>query len=199
MKKFKLTSAIALIASSALMSSVAIATDVTGAYVTDSSGNAVRGPENHCLRTSSWSEETANKECDPDLFPEPVVAAAAVPVYESVTLSANALFGFDDDTLTSEGQAALQVMGDDIRAKGAQVVDIDIIGHTDSTGAEEYNQELSVRRATAIKSYIVTEKGADASIIDVSGMGESAPIADNATAEGRAQNRRVEVNVGVNQ
>lgn len=198
MKNFKLKSVIALIASSALMSSMAIAADGPKAYVTDSGGTEVRDHEGKCYRTASWSKETANKECNPELFPEPVVAAAA-PVYESVTLSTNALFGFDEATLTPEGEAALQALSADIQAKGARVVDIDIIGHTDSTGSEEYNQELSVRRATAIKSYIVTEKDVDASIIDVSGMGESSPVADNSTKEGRALNRRVEVNVGAKQ
>ena len=91
----------------------------------------------------------------------------------------------------------LQALGDSIRAKGAQVVDIDIIGHTDSMGPEEYNQKLSERRATAMKDFLVNERDVDASIIDISGMGESSPIADNATAEGRAQNRRVEVHVGI--
>ena len=72
-----------------------------------------------------------------------------------------------------------------------------MVGHTDSVGAEEYNMGLSVRRATSVKNYIV-DQGVDAGIIDVSGKGESMPIASNDTAAGRAQNRRVEVNIGVN-
>lgn len=196
MKNFKLTTAIALVASSVLMSSAAIAAESSGAYVTDSSGNEVTGPQGKCIQTSSWSEETANKKCNPELFPDPVVAAA--PVYESINVSTNALFGFDNAAISAEGEAALQALGDGIQAKGAKVVDIDIIGHTDSTGPEEYNQALSERRANAIRDFIVS-KGVDASIIDVSGMGESSPIADNATEEGRAQNRRVEVRVGAEQ
>lgn len=202
MKKLQLKALAVIFASSALVGGASTAQAGSGpqAYVTTPDGVVVRvnDREGRCVRTTSWSKELATKECDPELFPDPVpVAVAAAPTYEAMTLSANALFGFDSDDLTTEGKAALQAMGDKIRAKGAQLVDIDIIGHTDSSGPEEYNQQLSVRRATAIKSYIVSEKDIDASIIDVSGKGESAPIADNATAEGRAQNRRVEINVGV--
>jgi outer membrane protein OmpA-like peptidoglycan-associated protein len=75
-------------------------------------------------------------------------------------------------------------------------VDIDVIGHTDSDGTEEYNQALSERRAQAVRDYMVSE-GVDASIIDASGQGESNPIASNATKEGRAENRRVDIHVGV--
>ena len=75
-------------------------------------------------------------------------------------------------------------------------MDINIIGHTDSDGSEEYNQALSVRRAESVKDYLVSED-VNASIIDVSGEGESNPVASNATKEGRAQNRRVDIHVGV--
>lgn len=64
-------------------------------------------------------------------------------------------------------------------------------GHTDSVGSTAYNQKLSQRRADAVKAYIVS-KGGDGSRVDTKGFGESMPIADNKTAEGRAQNRRVQ-------
>jgi len=72
-----------------------------------------------------------------------------------------------------------------------------VIGHTDSVGPEEYNMGLSIRRATSVKDYMVSE-GIDAGIIDVIGKGELNPVADNATAAGRAQNRRVDINIGAN-
>jgi OOP family OmpA-OmpF porin len=97
--------------------------------------------------------------------------------------------------LKDEGKAAIQDLSDSINAKGGSVVDVDVVGHTDSTGPEEYNEQLSLRRATSVKNYMV-EQGVDAGIIDVSGKGETMPIADNSTREGRAQNRRVEINVG---
>ncbi|NOZ60363.1 MAG: OmpA family protein [Calditrichaeota bacterium] len=68
---------------------------------------------------------------------------------------------------------------------------IEIIGHADSRGTEEYNQKLSLKRASSVKSVLV-KNGIDASRLLVSGKGESDPIADNATAEGMAKNRRVE-------
>ena len=127
-----------------------------------------------------------------------LLAPAAVVKYEKNTMSASALFDHDKSVLKDEGKAALHDMGDSIKARGASVVDIDIIGHTDSDGTEEYNMGLSIRRAEAVRDYMVSE-GVDASIIDVSGEGESNPVADNATKEGRAENRRVDIHVGVTQ
>lgn len=161
-----------------------------GHYITDSSGN--------CVRTGSWVVEDMTVDCGAEPVAEapPAPPPPAAPTYESMNLNASALFDFDSDVLKPEGQAALDAVGDKIQSKGASVVDVDVIGHTDSIGSEEYNQQLSLRRATSVKDYIVS-KGVDASIIDVSGKGESQPVADNSTKEGRAQNRRVEVRIGV--
>jgi OOP family OmpA-OmpF porin len=131
------------------------------------------------------------------IAPETVCAPAA-PVYETATIKAEALFDFDKSDLKPEGKAAVHDLDADIKTKGAQVIDINVVGHTDSIGTEEYNQALSLRRATAVKDYMVSE-GIDPGIIDVSGMGESDPVADNSTKAGRAQNRRVEISVGVKQ
>ena len=65
-------------------------------------------------------------------------------------------------------------------------------GHTDSTGSAAKNEELSLRRAIAVRDYLIA-KGVAASATDVAGLGASTPIADNATADGRARNRRVEI------
>jgi outer membrane protein OmpA-like peptidoglycan-associated protein len=65
-------------------------------------------------------------------------------------------------------------------------------GHTDNTGSVETNRELSLRRAIAVRDYLIGQ-GVAASAIDVDGFGPSMPIADNATADGRARNRRVEI------
>jgi OOP family OmpA-OmpF porin len=205
MKKFTLRSLMAVLAASALVANVAVAHEggkVTEAYVGDSSKHYVLDSSGNCVRTSSWSKETATKECNPELFPEEKKAEAPPapppppqPVYEKVTLSATALFDFNKAVLKPEGKTAIEDLGQKIKAKGAQVVDINVIGHTDSVGPEEYNQQLSVRRATAVKDYMVSQ-GIDAGIIDVSGQGESSPVADNGTKEGRAQNRRVEIQIG---
>ena len=115
--------------------------------------------------------------------------------YEKHSVSATALFEFDKSDLHEQGKAELHELDEYIKSKGVKVVDINVIGHTDSLGSEEYNQGLSERRANSVMEYMVSE-GIDASIIDVSGEGESNPIADNSTAEGQAKNRRVEIHVG---
>ena len=170
---------------------------VNESYVGDSKHHYIRDSSGNCVRTSSWKVEDMTVECGA----EPPVAKMAPPpppepVYEKTTMAAEALFDHDKSVLKPEGKAALHDLDETIKAKGARVVDINVIGHTDSDGSEEYNQALSVRRAESVKDYLVSED-VDASIIDTSGEGESNPVASNATKEGRAQNRRVDINVGV--
>ena len=71
---------------------------------------------------------------------------------------------------------------------------VTLSGHTDNVGSDAYNQKLSERRVTAVREYVV-KKGVDAARISGQGFGESKPIADNKTREGRAKNRRVEIKV----
>jgi OOP family OmpA-OmpF porin len=114
------------------------------------------------------------------------------PVSEKVTYAADAFFDFDKATLKPEARAKL----DDLVGKtgGVNLEVIIAVGHTDSVGTDAYNQRLSVRRAEAIKKYL-TGKGIDASRVYTEGKGESQPVADNKTAEGRSRNRRVEIEV----
>ena len=118
--------------------------------------------------------------------------------YEKLSLSATTLFDFDKAVLKEQGKVELHKLDEYIKSKGIRVVDINVIGHTDSMGSDEYNQALSERRAVAVKDYMVSE-GIKGSIIDASGEGESNPVADNSTEEGRALNRRVDVHVGATQ
>ena len=203
---YRIGGLITSIAAGVLFASSAIAYEggmANESYVGDSSGRNVMDSSGNCVRTSSWKVEDMTVECGaepPEVVEEVVVVPPPPPVvmYEKTTMSTSALFDFDSDVLKEEGKVALQALGDDIKSKSGKVVDIDIIGHTDSTGPEDYNQGLSERRAQTVADYIISE-GIDASIIDVSGEGESNPIASNATREGRAENRRVDVNVGVEQ
>jgi outer membrane protein OmpA-like peptidoglycan-associated protein len=73
-----------------------------------------------------------------------------------------------------------------------------IVGHTDNTGSHDHNMDLSVRRAEAVKSYIAANTVA-ASRLTIQGKGETEPIVDNATVEGRSQNRRVEIAIVANE
>jgi len=133
-----------------------------------------------------------------DVLLEPAAAVPAAIKYEKNTVSASALFDPDKAVLKSQGKTTLHTLDESIRAKGAGVVDIRVIGHTDSDGTEKYNMGLSIRRAEAVRNYMVSE-GVAASIIKVSGEGETSPVASNATPEGRAQNRRVDIYVGTRQ
>lgn len=69
---------------------------------------------------------------------------------------------------------------------------VEVVGHTDSAGAAEYNERLSVKRATSVTQYLAA-RGIDPMRLSATGQGEAMPVADNTTAEGRAQNRRVEM------
>ena len=172
------------------------------AYAVDSSGHVVRNNFGDCWRTSAWTKELAIKECDPHLFPAqaeaapaPVPAPAPAPVPQKVeksrTLDATALFGFDKDSLSDTGRAELDGLSDDLK-RMTSIDNVSVVGHTDSTGPDAYNMGLSQRRAQTVKAYLVG-KGIAADKITAKGMGETQPTASNATDEGRAQNRRVEI------
>lgn len=119
-------------------------------------------------------------------------AAPAAPAVAKVSLAADTLFDFDKSVLKVGGVAKLDELVANI--KGMQLDVVIATGHTDSVGSDAYNQRLSVARAEAVKAYLVSH-GVDVKRVRAVGKGESEPIADNATAEGRAKNRRVEVTV----
>ena len=167
------------------------------------------GTNELCWRDNFWSPATAYPGCDgaakpPPPPPAPVAAPAAAPVApaaavvppapvsEKVTYAADAFFDFDKSSLKPEGKAKL----DDLASKmgGLNLEVIIGVGHTDSVGTKEYNQKLSERRANTVKEYLVS-KGIEKNRVYTEGKGLSQPVADNKTAEGRAKNRRVEVEV----
>jgi len=104
----------------------------------------------------------------------------------------NVYFDTDKATIKPESYKQLNELADLLKEK--KDLEIEIAGHTDNVGNEEYNQDLSQRRAEAIKSYLV-KKGANAQHIRAAGYGDQQPIASNATPEGRAKNRRIEVRI----
>jgi OOP family OmpA-OmpF porin len=109
-----------------------------------------------------------------------------------VTLAADVLFDFDKAVLKPEGKSKLDDLVNKIRNINLEVVIA--IGHTDSIGSDAYNQRLSVRRAESVKAYLVS-KGVEPNRIYTEGKGEKQPVASNKTREGRAKNRRVEIEV----
>ena len=197
-----------------LFASAALAT-AAGAQTVDNwrnaSGDLVwkNGTNEYCWRDANWTPATAAAGCDgaiaapapaaaaPAATPAPAAKPAPAPapapaVATKVTYAADAFFDFDKSVLKPEGKAKL----DDLvsKVKGINLEVIIAVGHTDSVGSDAYNQKLSVRRSEAVKAYLVS-KGIEKNRVYTEGKGEKQPVADNKTAEGRAKNRRVEIEV----
>ncbi|KNH43783.1 OmpA family protein [Pseudomonas lini] len=120
------------------------------------------------------------------------VKPVETPVSEVITLNGNVLFAYNQSDLMPEARSEL----DSLMAKlqGADVVSVKVIGHTDSQGSDAYNQKLSERRASSVAAYLLSQ-GLAPDKLTSEGRGESQPVADNDTEEGRAQNRRVELHI----
>ena len=127
----------------------------------------------------------------PPAPPKPV-AEKPKPVAEKITFAADVLFDFDKSVIKPEGRSKLDDLAG--KAKGVNLEVVIAIGHADSIGSDEYNQRLSVRRAESVKAYLVS-KGIEANRVYTEGKGEKQPVASNKTAEGRAKNRRTEIEV----
>ena len=176
------------------------------------------GTRELCWRDNFWTPATAVADCDgalkPVVAPAPAPAAPApapepapvapapapapaapiapVPSSEKVTYAADAFFDFNKADLKQEAKTKL----DDLVSKTKEI-NLEVIiavGHTDSIGGDAYNDKLSVKRAESIKTYL-TGKGVEANRVYTEGKGKKQPVADNKTAEGRAKNRRVEIEV----
>ncbi|MBX3657695.1 MAG: OmpA family protein [Ramlibacter sp.] len=205
-----------------LFASAALAT-AAGAQSIDNWRNGTselvwkNGTNELCWRDANWTPATAAANCDgaikaaaaapapapsaapapaPSAAPAPAPAAAPKPpapaAATKVTYAADAFFDFDKSVLKPEGKAKLEDLTS--KVKGINLEVIIAVGHTDSVGSDAYNQKLSVRRAEAVKAFLVS-KGIEKNRVYTEGKGEKQPVADNKTAEGRAKNRRVEIEV----
>jgi OmpA-OmpF porin, OOP family len=157
----------------------------------NASGDVWKNSTGLCWRDANWTPATAAPGCDGAVAAAPK-AAAPVAAASKVTYAADAFFDFDKSVVKPAGKAKL----DDLVAKikGINLEVIIAVGHTDSIGTDAYNQKLSVRRAEAVKAYLVS-KGIEKNRVYTEGKGEKQPVASNKTKEGRAKNRRVEIEV----
>jgi len=169
----------------------------TVGYVIDARGNVAKNPFGLCWRTGYWTPAMAIAECDPDLVkkePAPAPAPAAAPrpaapapapavpkpAAEKVTLAADTLFDFDKAVLRPEGRAKLDELASKIG--GIKLEVIIAVGHADRIGSDTYNQNLSERRAAAVKQYLVS-KGIEANRIYTEGKGEKQPVTGDKCAK----------------
>jgi len=144
-----------------------------------------------CWRTPFWTPATAIPGCDGAPVVEEEVAVVE-PVATKVVLNADTFFDFDKANLKPEGKQVLDQVAQEVR--GMDLEAILATGYTDSTGPAAYNLKLSERRAQSVKDYLV-QQGVPANLIYTEGKGMADPIASNATREGRALNRRVEIEI----
>jgi len=192
--------------------SLAIAEEMVPNYYTDGSGSVIMNSGGKCWRTTAQDTTDKRVECG---YPAPVVeevvvveepvvvtqevvaaptaASLTTTVDELITIDAAVLFGFDSAELSADGKAVIDERIDEYGGRVERTAETKVVGHTDSTGPEAYNQLLSERRAQAIADYLQSQNKVSDTDIEVVGMGESNPIASNDTREGRALNRRVDI------
>ena len=218
MKKFN---KLAMVLASAALATAASAQSVDNWR--NGTGQAWKNGSNElCWRDANWTPATAAAGCDgaiaapraaaPAPAPAPRAAApapapaaaaprAAAPAARpapppaaatKVTYAADTFFDFNKSVLKADGKAKLDDLAGKVKAINLEV--IIAVGHTDSAGSDAYNQKLSVKRADAVKAYLIT-KGIEKNRVYTEGKGEKQPVADNKTDAGRSKNRRVEIEV----
>lgn len=146
------------------------------AYVTDNAGNIVRDGYGECVRTPGWTPEAAVPQCDAEVFAAFERQAQAEPEMapgERIMLDADTTFDFDEATLTERGKEDLDRIIE--AAKRAEEPRVQITGYTDRIGPESYNEDLSRRRAEAVRDYLV-ENGVPQGAVSVAARGEQNPV-----------------------
>lgn len=175
----------------------------TGGGYVGSGGDVITTGLDTCLRSGTWSEDEQINACEgiEEVVEEEVVEEEPVEVVEAppaepeskietIAVIRNANFETDSSTLTDEGRGKIVAVMSELAGLD-EIGSLTVIGHTDSRGSEAYNQGLSERRAQTVADLLKTQFGNTE--MKVVGLGETMPTASNDTAEGRLENRRVEV------
>ena len=152
----------------------------------DEDGDGVPDSRDKCPDTPRGVKVDANG-CPP---PPPVVEEVVVVKEETIVIR-DVYFHFDSAKLTAADKSKLNTIVTRLKQE-APSAQLRVTGHTDSVGSDAYNQKLSERRAASVANYLAS-RGVAADRLSTRGFGESQPLVDNATADGRAQNRRVEI------
>ena len=158
----------------------------------DEDGDGVPDSRDKCPGTPKGVQVDANG-CPPPPPPVAVVEEVVVVKEETIVIR-DVHFEFDSAKLTTADKIKLDTIVTRLKkeAPGAQ---LRVTGHTDSVGSDAYNKKLSDRRAHSVVEYLISNGIPRSSFVSVSGAGESQPVADNKTADGRAMNRRVEIQI----
>ncbi len=169
-------------------------------YVGSPYGEVYKNSYGECWR--SRFQETTEKleECgyekpvvvvEQELVIAPTAVTLTTTVAEEINIRAALLFAFDSAVLSDDAKAVLDERISKYKGRGELTSNVSVIGHTDSTGPETYNQGLSERRAKAVAVYLEQNTNIVDDQIDAIGKGETEPKASNDSKEGRAINRRV--------
>lgn len=171
-------------------------------YWDDNAGSVWHSGSGECLHTGFWNPEMAIVGCDGKVAeaPAPVVEQPEpVPVPVAMgPVEATVSFAFDRADLDATATSAIDTLVSEAKSKGS-IKAVRLAGHTDRVGTDEYNLDLSLRRAGSVSDYLVQNAGVDPQAVEISGKGESEPLVDCEGMRGAAAldclapNRRVEV------
>ena len=157
----------------------------------DEDGDGVLDSRDKCPGTPKGVRVDADG-CPPPA-PAPVVEETAV-VKEEVIVIRDVHFQFDSAKLTPADKDVLDTIATRLKQESSSA-QLTVTGHTDSVGSDAYNQKLSDRRAHSVVEDLISQGIPRSSFVSVTGAGESQPVADNKTADGRAMNRRTEIKI----
>lgn len=175
-------------------------------YLIDTRGNVAKNSYNECWRTGYWTPAMAIAECDPDLVKkaEPKMAEAKAPAaaapapapvvgpekaaFVPITLQSETLFDFDKSIIHADGKRKLD---DEVVGKMKQYPQVEVVlvtGHADRIGSDAYNQQLSQRRADAVKDYLAGQ-GIEKNRIETDAKGESQPVVSCDEVKGKVSGK----------